>query len=156
MFKIVSVCAALILAAITFSTSADARNGHGGGRGGSFGGGVSVGGHRGPGVSGFRGPAVSGARYQGGMYRSGAGSGRYVYGGSRYGGRYASGYGYRYGYRRHGYGYGYWPWAVGAGLAVAATWPYYADYGYDDCVQWRPGWGWVNVCGYPYGGYYPY
>ena len=43
---------------------------------------------------------------------------------------------------------------AGAGLALAATWPYYggygyADYGYDDCVQWRPDWGWVNVCGYP-------
>ena len=64
----------------------------------------------------------------------------------------------RYGrtHRRH-YG-SYWPWAVGAGRALAATGPYYGgyDYGYDDCVQWRPDWGWVNVCEYPYGGYYPY
>jgi hypothetical protein len=33
-----------------------------------------------------------------------------------------------------GYGYGY-------------------GYGYDDCVQWRPDYGWVNVCNYQYGGY---
>ena len=59
-----------------------------------------------------------------------------------------------YGHRRYG---GYWPWlGVGAGLALAATWPFYGGYGYDDCVQWRPDWGWVNVCGYQYGGYYPY
>jgi hypothetical protein len=162
MLKIVSVCAAVILAAATFSSSADARNGHGGNRGASIGGfkGASAGGYRGN-VSGFRGPTMSGARYatapySGGMYRSGVGSGRYAYGGSRYGARYASGYGYRYPYRRHGYGY--WPWAVGAGLAVAATGAYYGgyDYGYDDCVQWRPDWGWVNVCDYTYGGYYPY
>jgi hypothetical protein len=159
MLKMVSVCAALILAATAFSTSADARNGHGGGRGGSFGG-MSAGGYRGANVGGFRGPAISGgaryatAPYRAGMYRSGVGSGGYMYGGARYGGRYASGYGYRYRYRRHGYGY--WPWALGAGLAIAATAPYYADYGYNDCVQWTPD-GWVNVCGYPYGGYgYPY
>jgi hypothetical protein len=61
-------------------------------------------------------------------------------------------------YRRYGgWGGGYWPWGLGAGLAVAAaTWPYYGGYGYDDCVQWRPDWGWVNVCESPYGGYYPY
>ena len=159
MLKIVSVCAAVILAAatFTFSTSADAQKGHGGNRGGSIGGfkGASVSGYRGN-VSGFRGPTMSGARYATAPYRSGVGSGRYVYGGSNYGGRYASGYGYRYPYRRHGYGY--WPWAVGAGLAVAATGAYYGGYGYgyDDCVQWRPDWGWVNVCDYPYGGYYPY
>jgi hypothetical protein len=171
MLKIVSVCAALILAAATFSTSAVAQKGgyFGGGKM-SFGGfkGASVGGYRGPSVSGFRGPTMSGARYaaapyRGGMYRSGVGSGRYVYGGSNYGGRYASGYGYRYPYRRHGYGY--WPWAVGAGLAVAATGAYYGGdgygyddyggYGYNDCVQWRPDWGWVNVCE-SYDGYYPY
>ena len=88
MLKIVSVCAAIILAA-AFSTSADARNGHGGNRGGSIGGfkGASVGGYRGN-VSGFRGPTMSGARYatapyRGGMYRSGAGSGRYAYGTNR-------------------------------------------------------------------------
>jgi hypothetical protein len=45
---------------------------------------------------------------------------------------------------------------VGAGLAVAAAWPYYGGYGYgyDSCVQWVPDYGWVNVCNYPYGGYY--
>ena len=159
MLKIVSICAAVILAAATYSSSADARNGHGG-RGASVGGfrGASVGGYRGANISGFRTPVMSAAPYRGGMYRSAAGSGRYVYGGSRYGGRYASGYGYRYPYRRYGGWYGgYWPWGLGAGLALAATtWPYYGGYGYDDCVQWRPDWGWVNVCGYPYGGYYPY
>ena len=41
----------------------------------------------------------------------------------------------------------------GSGLAA---WPYYGGYGYDDCIQWGPDWGWVNVCQYPYGGYYPY
>ena len=58
-------------------------------------------------------------------------------------------YGRGYGYRRYG---GYWPWlGVGvAGLAVAAASPYYGGYGYsDDCVQWRPDYGWVNVCNYP-------
>ena len=52
---------------------------------------------------------------------------------------------------------GFWPWwGVGAGLALAASVPYYdyGYYGYDDCVQWRPDWGWVNVC--VADGYYPY
>jgi hypothetical protein len=53
----------------------------------------------------------------------------------------------------------FWPWGVGAGVALAAAWPYYGGYGYgygygyDDCVQWRPDYGWVNVCNYQYGGY---
>ncbi len=94
-----------------------------------------------------------------GIYRTGAASaygqwqGKGNWSGNRWqGNRHA----YWYGGRRH-YG-GYWPWwGAGAGLALAATWPYYGGgYGYDDCVQWRPDWGWVNVCDSPYGGYYPY
>ena len=50
----------------------------------------------------------------------------------------------------------WWPWwGVGAGVALAAAWPYDGGYGYgyDSCVQWVPDYGWVNVCGYQYGGY---
>jgi hypothetical protein len=54
----------------------------------------------------------------------------------------------------------WWPWwGAGAGVALAAaTWPYYGGYGYgyDSCVQWIPDYGWVNVCSYPYSGYYYY
>ena len=51
----------------------------------------------------------------------------------------------------------FWPWGVGAGVALAAAWPYYGGYGYNnDCVQWRPDWGWVNVCDNPYYGGYSY
>jgi hypothetical protein len=90
-------------------------------------------------------------------YRSGIASGSYGQWQGK--GNWSGGnrYAYRYGGRRH-YG-GYWPWwGVGAGLALAATWPYYGGYGYgyDDCIQWTPDWGWVDVCGYPDGGYYPY
>jgi hypothetical protein len=179
MLKIVSVCAALVLAAATFSTSAVARQGHGGksfggGHGGksfgggpgkmnfgggpgkmSFGGGPGKMGYGGPGKMGYAGPGKMGYAGPGKMgygpkYGQWQGKGNWS-GGKQYGNQHA----YWYGGRRH---YGYWPWAVGAGLAVAATGAYYGgyDYGYDDCVQWRPDWGWVNVCEYPYGGYYPY
>jgi hypothetical protein len=159
MLKIGSICAALILATAAFSTSAEAQH-----RGAHFSG-ARVGS-----LSGARMGTFSGARIAG-PGRMGAYGGRAIYSGGRYayggrsiyrGGGYASGYrrgyGYRYPYRRYGgwYGGGYWPWGLGAGLAIAATWPYYGGYGYDDCVQWRPDWGWVNVCEYPYGGYYPY
>jgi hypothetical protein len=53
----------------------------------------------------------------------------------------------------------FWPlWGVGAGLALAAAWPYYGGYGYgyDSCIQWLPDYGWVNVCSYPYYGGYGY
>lgn len=149
MVKIVSMCAALVLAAAAFSTSAEAQRG-------SHGGGARMGGAH---FSGARVGSFGGARMGGmaGPGRIGAYGGRAVYSGGRYAGGYGRGYGYRYPYRRYGGGYGgYWPWGLGAGLAVAATWPYYGGYGYDDCVQWRPDWGWVNVCQYPYGGYYPY
>jgi hypothetical protein len=129
----------------------------------------------GPGRMGIAGPGRIGTLGNRGIYRAGVAPGTI---GNRgiYRAGVASGYGqwqgkgnwsggkwhgnrnaYWYGGRRH-YG-GYWPWGIGAGLALAATWPYYggygyADYGYDDCVQWRPDWGWVNVC--ESGGYYPY
>ena len=154
MLKILSMCAALILATAAFSTSAEAQRGHGGRSMGGVGGGARIGSMGG---SIGRVGSFSGARIAG-PGRMGAYGGRAVYSGGRYygGGRYAYGYG-RYPYRRYGgWGGGYWPWGLGAGIAVAATWPYYGGYGYDDCVQWRPDWGWVNVCQYPYGGYYAY
>jgi hypothetical protein len=154
MLKSCSICGALILAAAAFSTSAEAQH-----RG--FGGGARMGGAH---FSGARVGSFGGARMgnMAGPGRMGAYGGRAIYSGGRYagghaiygGGRYAYGYGRGYGYRRYG---GYWPWlGVGvAGLAVAAASPYYGGYGYsDDCVQWRPDYGWVNVCNYPaYGGY---
>src|SRR5512139_3482974 len=154
MLKIVSMCAALVLAAATYSTSAEAQHrGPGARMGGAHISGARVGSVGGARMGSMAGPSRIGAYGGRGIY-----GGRAIYSGGRYASGYGRGYGYRYPYRRHGYGYGYWPWAVGAGLAVAATWPYYGgyDYGYDDCVQWRPDWGWVNVCDYSYGGYYPY
>jgi hypothetical protein len=77
-----------------------------------------------------------------------------VVGGGRWaGGRWAGG---RWnGGRWHGDRW--WPYWAAAGVGVGlAAWPYYGGYGYDDCIQWGPDWGWVNVCQYPYGGYYPY
>jgi hypothetical protein len=129
--KSFSICAALILAAAAFSTSAEAQH-----RG--FGGGARMGGAH---FSGARVGSFGGARIGNiaGPGRMSAYGGRAIYSG----GRYAYGYGRGHGYR--GYG-GYWPWwGVDAGLAVAAAWPYYGGYGYsDDCVQWRPDYGWVN------------
>jgi hypothetical protein len=146
------ICAALVVAAAAFSTSVEARSGgHGGVRTGSFGGGgarlggANFGGAR-IGASNFSGARMSG------VYRGGARIGSARVTGPTVGGR-AARYGAYYGHRRYGR---YWPWlGVGAGLAVAGTWPYYYGYSYDDCVQWRPDWGWVNVCDYPYGDYYP-
>ena len=165
-----TVSAALLIAAAAFSTSVEARSGaHSGRMGGANFGGARMG------AGNFGGARMGGAR-MGGAYMGGAriGSarvagamvgGRYginraagIYGGAGlarnagiYGGRWAGRYGGYYGHRRYGR---YWPWlGVGAGLAYAS---YYGGYGYDDCVQWRPDWGWVNVCEYPYEGYYPY
>ena len=187
MLKILTLCAALVLAAAAFSDSAEARKGGVGGGGrwwrsygrrwqfwrcsrwrpwAAFGPWPLV-----PAGWASLVPAgmallviaasiapVSGTVGSRGIYRTGVASGYGQWqgkgnwsGGKWHGNRNA----YWYGGRRH-YG-GYWPWlGVGAGLALAATWPYYGGYGYDDCVQWRPDWGWVNVCEYPYGGYYPY
>jgi hypothetical protein len=96
-------------------------------------------GFAGPGRIGFAGPRVWAGR--------GAWAGRGVWAGRWAGGRWAGWRGGRW-----------WPWwGVGAGVALAAaTWPYYGGYGYgyDSCVQWVPDYGWVNVCGYQYGGYY--
>ena len=180
MLKILTLCAALVLAAAAFSDSAEARKG---GISGGGGGGVGMGAARVGSMGGVRSMATPGRMsvapgsygtlgnrgiYRAGIapgnignrgiYRTGVASGYGQWqgkgnwsGGKWHGNRQA----YWYGGRRH-YG-GYWPWlGVGAGLALAATGPYYGGYGYDDCVQWRPDWGWVNVCEYPYGGYYPY
>ena len=155
------VCAALVVAAAAFSTSVEARYG---GHSGARMGGANFGGAR-IGAGNFGGARMGGAYVGGARIGSARVAGAAVggrYGINRaagiYGGRWAGRYGGYYGHRRYG---GYWPWlGVGAGLALAATWPYYGGYGYadgyDDCVQWRPDWGWVNVCGYPDGGYYPY
>jgi hypothetical protein len=155
MLKSFSICAALILAAAAFSTSAEAQH-----RG--FGGGARMGGAH---FSGARVGSFGGARMGNiaGPGRMGAYGGRVIYSGGRYaggraiysGGRYAYGYGRGYGYRRYG---GYWPWLGGAGLAVAAAWPYYGGYGYgyDSCVRLVPDYGWVNVCDNPYYGGYGY
>jgi hypothetical protein len=164
MSKIVSICAALILAAAAFSTSAEAQRvgggAHfGGGRGGGFSGarvggthfsGPRVGGFSGARVGGahFSGPRVGGARIGAAPIRGGrvATSGR-IYTGSigprryhYYGKRYPA---YRYAYRhrgyRHGYYYGgYWPYW---GWAFASAWPYddygyYYDYGDDSAVAY--------------------
>ena len=80
------------------------------------------------------------------------------------------GWGWRGGYwngcRWGGCGWGWWPFAAGAGLALAATYPYYGGYGYpyyggygypygNGCIQLQPvysrhgrylGRRWVNVC----------
>jgi hypothetical protein len=130
--KIASICAALILAAAAFSTSAEAQRG---GKGGAHFGGARVGGAH------FGGARIGGARISGarigaarirggrvaasrGMYTGSIGPRRYHY----YGKRYPA---YRYGYRHRGYRYGYyggyWPYW---GWAFASAWPYYGDYGY--------------------------
>jgi hypothetical protein len=169
--KSVSICAALILAAAVFADSAEARQGFGGGRGMSGFSGARMGG-----MSGFSGARMSG--FSGGRFagpgRMGitgarfAGPGRMGIAGNRFAGPVGMGPGrvawagrgnwsgnrwagnWRGGHWRGGR---WWPWwGVGAGVALAAaTWPYYG--GYDSCVQWLPDYGWVNVCGYPYGGY---
>ena len=168
MLKSFSICAALILAVAAFSTSAEAQHrGVGGGArmgGGAHFSGARVGSFGGARMGNIAGPGRMGAYggraiYSGGRYAGG----RAIYSGGRYaggraiynGGRYAYGYGRGYGYRRYG---GYWPWwGVGAGLALASAWPYYGGYAYNnDCVQWRPDWGWVNVCDNPYYGGYSY
>ena len=164
------VCAALVVAAAAFSTSVEARSGaHSGARmGGANFGGARIGAGNFGGAR-MGGAYVGGARIGSARVAGATVGGRYginraagIYGGAGlarnagiyHGGRWAGRYGGYYGHRRYG---GYWPWlGVGAGLALAATGPYYGGYGYDDCVQWRPDWGWVNVCEYPYGGYYPY
>jgi hypothetical protein len=171
MLKSVSMCAALILAAAVLADSAEARQGFGGGRGMSGFSGARMGGMSG--LSGARMGGMSAARFAGsgrmGMVgptrfaggRMGmvgptrfAGPGRVAWAGrgNWAGNRWAGNW--RGGHFRRG---GFWPWwGVGAGVALAAaTWPYYGGYGYgyDSCVQWVPDYGWVNVCGYPYGGY---
>ena len=159
--RVAVVCAALVVAAAAFSTSVEARSGaHSGRMGGANFGGARIGAGNFGGAR-MGGAYVGGARIGSARVAGAAVGGRYGINRAAgiYGGRWAGRYGGYYGHRRYG---GYWPWlGVGAGLALAATWPYYggygyADYGYDDCVQWRPDWGWVNVCGYPDGGYYRY
>jgi hypothetical protein len=178
MLKSVSICAALLLAAAVFADSAEARQGFGGGRGFS---GARVGGFSGARMGGFSGARMSGfsgtrAMTVAGPARMGiagpsrfarpvgmgtgrvAWAGRGNWSGNRWAGNWSGSRwagNWRGGHWRGGR---WWPWwGVGAGVALAAaTWPYYGGYGYgyDSCVQWVPDYGWVNVCGYPYGGYY--
>ena len=151
MLKIAATFCAVFMAVSAFSTSAEARGGFGGGgvhMGGFGGGGMRVGG-------GFAGARIGAANFGGarmgfaGPGRIGiAGPGRGVWAGRWAGGRWAGWRGGRW-----------WPWwGVGAGVALAAAWPYWGGYGYgyDSCVQWVPDWGWVNVCSSPYAGYYGY
>jgi len=147
MLKSVSICAALILAAAVFADSAEARQGFSGGR--SMGGfsGARMGGWSGARAMTVAGPGRMGIAGPGRFAGPGrvAWAGRGNWSGSRWAGNWRGGH-----FRRGGF----WPWwGVGAGVALAATaWPYYGS-GYDSCVQWVPDYGWVNVCGYPYGGY---
>ena len=166
MLKSFSICAALILAAAAFSTSAEAQHrGFGGGArmgGGAHFSGARMGGFSGARMGGFHGARMggwSGARFAGPARMGIAGPGRFAgpgrvawAGGGNWAGRRWTG-NWNRGYWRGGR---WWPWGVGAGVALAAaTWPYYGGYGYSDsCVQWVPDYGWVNVCNYPaYGGY---
>jgi hypothetical protein len=108
-------------------------------------------------MGGFAGPRFGAANFRGarmgfaGPGRIGiAGPGRVWAGRGAWAGRWAGG---RWAGWRGGR---FWPWwGVGAGVALAAAWPYYGGYGYgyDSCLQWVPDYGWVNVCGYQYGGY---
>jgi len=124
MLRIASIGTVLILAAATYSTSAEAQRGRGPGGGPGAAGmsrGIAPGIGRGvaPGVGRVVGPGTRVAPL-GPRVARGAWTGRYP--------RYA----YRYGDR---YRYGYWPY-LGWGLAVGAlaAWPYYDgyDYGYYD------------------------
>src|SRR5262249_4591099 len=171
MWKSVSICTALILAAVTFADSAEARFGGGGGGVRMGGGGARIGGFSGARMGGWSGARMggwSGARmggWSGARAMAVAGPGRVgIAGPGRFAGRGRVAWagrgawagrsawaGNRWaGWRRGGGG---WPWwGVGAGVALAAaTWPYYG--GYDSCVQWVPDYGWVNVCNSQYGGY---
>jgi len=166
MLKIAITLCAVLIAASALSTSAEARFG------GFGGGGVRMGGFGGARMGGFAGPRFGVARFAGpgrigfagrGMAFAGPGrvwagrgawvgrgawAGRGVWAGRWGGARWAGWRGGRW-----------WPWwGVGAGVALAATLPYYGGYGYgyDSCVQWVPDWGWVNVCNSQYGGYYSY
>lgn len=176
MLKFAATFCAVLIVASALSTSAEARSGGFGGGGARMGGfsGARMGGFSGARMGGFAGPRFGAANFAGarmgiagpgrmgiagpgrvgiaGPGRAWAGRGAWAGSGAWAGRRWVGG---RWAGWRGG---GWWPWwGVGAGVALAATtWPYYGGYGYDDCVQWRPDWGWVNVCQYPYGGYYPY
>ena len=151
MLKIATTFCAVLIAVSAFSTSAEARHGFGGG-------GVRMGGFSGARM-GFAGPGRMGIAGPGRMGFAGPGrmglgrvawAGRGNWSGGRWAGNWRGG---------HWRGGRFWPWwGVGAGLAVAAAWPYYggSGYGYDDCVQLVPDWGWVNVCNSPYYGGYGY
>ena len=149
MLKSVSVCAALIFAAAVFAGSAEA--GPGGFKGVSGGMGKMGMGMAGPKMGmGMAGPKMGMAPMGMGPGKwSGKGNWSGKWAGNWQGGKWAGNW--HRGHFRRG---GFWPWwGVGAGVALAAGWPYYGGYGYDSCIQWVPDYGWVNVCGYPYGGY---
>jgi hypothetical protein len=159
----VSICAALILAAAAFADSAEARQGFGGGRGVSGFSGRGMSGFSGRGMSGFSGRSMSGfsGRSMSGfspraMSVAGPGPARFArpvgmgpgrvawagrgnWSGNRWAGNWSGNRwagNWRGGHWRGGR---FWPWwGVGAGVALAAAWPYYGGYGYgyDSCVQW--------------------
>ena len=138
MLKSFSICAALILAAAAFSTSAEAQH-RGFGGGARMGGGAHFSGARMGGFSGARMGGWSGARFAGPARMGIAGPGRFAgpgrvawAGGGNWAGRRWAG-NWNRGYWRGGR---WWPWGVGAGVALAAaTWPYYGGYGYSDSLR---------------------
>jgi hypothetical protein len=136
----------------------------GGGMGGGFRGAAIGGGFRGAAIGGgfrgaaigggFRGAAIGGGFRGAGIRTAAIGPGfRGAVVGPAFRGR-AISPGFRTarafpvaGFRRRAF-----PFAVGAGLGLAAAWPYYYSAYYSDpCVVWDPYYGWVNACPY-----YPY
>jgi len=163
--NLVSISAALILAAATFSAPAYAQKGHGGGHLGGGGGAHFSGGgaHFGGARMGGAGLKSGGFAYRGaglpsrGYAYRGIGAGRYAYASGPRGYRYGHGYGHRgqwyghrYGHRYPGYGYGYpvygygdywpyWGWGLAAAALASADYGYYDAYGDDSgvayCIQ---------------------
>jgi hypothetical protein len=122
--------------------------------GGGFRGAAVGGGFRGAAIGGgFRGAAIGGGFRGAGIRTAAIGPGsRGGVVGPAFRGR-AIGPGFRTarafrvaGFRRRAF-----PFVFGAGLGLAAAWPYYYSAYYSDpCVVWDPYYGWVNVCPYPY------
>jgi hypothetical protein len=158
--NLASICAALIIAAGVFSTSAQAQRGKYGG-GGAHVGGARMGGFSGARVGGFSGARIGGAGlasrgygYRGAglpsrsyAYRGAglasrnyaySGAGKYRHYGYRHRGQW---YGHRYPYYGYGYGYyddywPYWGWGIAVGALAAADYGYYDEYAYDSAVAY--------------------